>query len=152
MDLGTPHWRLCWTVNVLCSQVNGRGGTEPERNSKLSVSPSPSNASSNTSLGTANTPPEVRPSNHPRNILQSCRENLLSSSMSFFFYFFLSGFGHGHHPSTQHVPAAGQRAGTPEALQQEGPTHGLDQEKRALQQPIGHLASYTGFIQSDLHD
>ncbi|TWW69607.1 Na(+)/H(+) exchange regulatory cofactor NHE-RF1 [Takifugu flavidus] len=41
-------------------KVNGRGATEPERNSKLSVSPSPSNASSNTSLGTppANTPPE----------------------------------------------------------------------------------------------
>lgn len=47
----------------MCSQVNGRGATEPERNSKLSVSPSPSNASSNTSLGTppANTPPEVGP-------------------------------------------------------------------------------------------
>lgn len=52
----------------LCSQVNGRGATEPERNSKLSVSPSPSNASSNTSLGTppANTPPEVRPSLTPQ--------------------------------------------------------------------------------------
>ncbi|CAM9282140.1 unnamed protein product [Lampetra planeri] len=40
--------------------VNGRGTTEGVRDSKLSVSPSPSNASSNTSLTTppANTPPE----------------------------------------------------------------------------------------------
>lgn len=41
-------------------KVNGRGTTEGVRDSKLSVSPSPSNASSNTSLTTppANTPPE----------------------------------------------------------------------------------------------
>ncbi|KAM4534806.1 Na(+)/H(+) exchange regulatory cofactor NHE-RF1 [Fundulus diaphanus] len=41
-------------------KVNGRVAKETERNSKLSVSPSPSNASSNTSLTTptANTPPE----------------------------------------------------------------------------------------------
>ncbi|XP_015234492.1 PREDICTED: Na(+)/H(+) exchange regulatory cofactor NHE-RF1-like [Cyprinodon variegatus] len=41
-------------------KVNGRVSKETERNSKLSVSPSPSNASSNTSLTTpsANTPPE----------------------------------------------------------------------------------------------
>ncbi|XP_078125458.1 Na(+)/H(+) exchange regulatory cofactor NHE-RF1 [Sander vitreus] len=41
-------------------KVNGRGAKEAERDSKLSVSPSPSNASSNTSLTTppANTPPE----------------------------------------------------------------------------------------------
>uniref|UniRef100_A0A3B4WBK5 Na(+)/H(+) exchange regulatory cofactor NHE-RF n=1 Tax=Seriola lalandi dorsalis TaxID=1841481 RepID=A0A3B4WBK5_SERLL len=46
----------------LCSQVNGRGAKEAERDSKLSVSPSPSNASSNTSLTIppTNTPPEVR--------------------------------------------------------------------------------------------
>lgn len=41
-------------------KVNGRVPKEMERNSKLSISPSPSNASSNTSLTTptANTPPE----------------------------------------------------------------------------------------------
>uniref|UniRef100_A0A8C9X3G2 Na(+)/H(+) exchange regulatory cofactor NHE-RF1 n=1 Tax=Sander lucioperca TaxID=283035 RepID=A0A8C9X3G2_SANLU len=41
-------------------KVNGRGAKEAERDSTLSVSPSPSNASSNTSLTTppANTPPE----------------------------------------------------------------------------------------------
>ncbi|XP_059204216.1 Na(+)/H(+) exchange regulatory cofactor NHE-RF1-like [Centropristis striata] len=41
-------------------KVNGRAAREAERDSKLSVSPSPSNASSNTSLTTpqANTPPE----------------------------------------------------------------------------------------------
>ncbi|XP_042360700.1 Na(+)/H(+) exchange regulatory cofactor NHE-RF1-like [Plectropomus leopardus] len=41
-------------------KVNGRRAKEAERDSKLSVSPSPSNASSNTSLTTppANTPPE----------------------------------------------------------------------------------------------
>ncbi|MED6231952.1 hypothetical protein ATANTOWER_015342 [Ataeniobius toweri] len=41
-------------------KVNGRVAKEPERNSKLSISPSPSNASSNTSLTTptAHTPPE----------------------------------------------------------------------------------------------
>ncbi|KAM9844176.1 Na(+)/H(+) exchange regulatory cofactor NHE-RF1 [Aulostomus maculatus] len=41
-------------------KVNGRGAKEAERDSKLSVSPSPSNASSNTSLTTptTNTPPE----------------------------------------------------------------------------------------------
>lgn len=41
-------------------KVNGRKAKEAERDSKLSVSPSPSNASSNTSLTTppANTPPE----------------------------------------------------------------------------------------------
>ncbi|KAJ0000837.1 hypothetical protein NQD34_005857 [Periophthalmus magnuspinnatus] len=41
-------------------KVNGRDIKEPEQESKLSVSPSPSNASSNTSLTTptANTPPE----------------------------------------------------------------------------------------------
>ncbi|XP_041824640.1 Na(+)/H(+) exchange regulatory cofactor NHE-RF1 [Melanotaenia boesemani] len=41
-------------------KVNGRVARETERDSKLSVSPSPSNASSNTSLTTptANTPPE----------------------------------------------------------------------------------------------
>ncbi|XP_043956228.1 Na(+)/H(+) exchange regulatory cofactor NHE-RF1-like [Gambusia affinis] len=41
-------------------KVNGRVLTERERNSKLSVSPSPSNASSNASLTTpsAHTPPE----------------------------------------------------------------------------------------------
>uniref|UniRef100_A0AAV2KK56 EBP50 C-terminal domain-containing protein n=1 Tax=Knipowitschia caucasica TaxID=637954 RepID=A0AAV2KK56_KNICA len=40
--------------------MDGRERKEPERDSKLSVSPSPSNASSNTSLTTppANTPPE----------------------------------------------------------------------------------------------
>uniref|UniRef100_A0A8C2WXA2 Na(+)/H(+) exchange regulatory cofactor NHE-RF n=1 Tax=Cyclopterus lumpus TaxID=8103 RepID=A0A8C2WXA2_CYCLU len=45
-------------LSVLCSQVNGRGAKE--RDSTLSVSPSPSNASSNTSLTTlpTNTPPE----------------------------------------------------------------------------------------------
>uniref|UniRef100_A0A3Q4BCG4 Na(+)/H(+) exchange regulatory cofactor NHE-RF n=1 Tax=Mola mola TaxID=94237 RepID=A0A3Q4BCG4_MOLML len=44
----------------LCPQVNGRGAKEAERDSKLSVSPSPSNASSNGSLVTppSNTPPE----------------------------------------------------------------------------------------------
>uniref|UniRef100_A0A3B4WBD1 Na(+)/H(+) exchange regulatory cofactor NHE-RF n=1 Tax=Seriola lalandi dorsalis TaxID=1841481 RepID=A0A3B4WBD1_SERLL len=43
-------------------KVNGRGAKEAERDSKLSVSPSPSNASSNTSLTIppTNTPPEVR--------------------------------------------------------------------------------------------
>lgn len=42
-------------------KVNGRGAKEAERDSKLSVSPSPSNASSNTSLTTppTNTPPEL---------------------------------------------------------------------------------------------
>ncbi|XP_068584034.1 Na(+)/H(+) exchange regulatory cofactor NHE-RF1 [Cebidichthys violaceus] len=41
-------------------KVNGRGAKEAERDSKLSVSPSPSNASSNASLTTppTNTPPE----------------------------------------------------------------------------------------------
>ncbi|XP_029998180.1 Na(+)/H(+) exchange regulatory cofactor NHE-RF1 [Sphaeramia orbicularis] len=41
-------------------KMNGRGAKEVERDSKLSVSPSPSNASSNTSLTTppTNTPPE----------------------------------------------------------------------------------------------
>ncbi|XP_040918747.1 Na(+)/H(+) exchange regulatory cofactor NHE-RF1 [Toxotes jaculatrix] len=41
-------------------KVNGRGAKEAERDSKLSVSPSPSSASSNTSLTTppTNTPPE----------------------------------------------------------------------------------------------
>ncbi|XP_026205453.1 Na(+)/H(+) exchange regulatory cofactor NHE-RF1 isoform X2 [Anabas testudineus] len=41
-------------------KVNGRGAKETHRDSKLSVSPSPSNASSNTSLTTppTNTPPE----------------------------------------------------------------------------------------------
>lgn len=41
-------------------KVNGRGANEGERDSKLSVSPSPSNASSNASLTTppTNTPPE----------------------------------------------------------------------------------------------
>ncbi|XP_023256804.1 Na(+)/H(+) exchange regulatory cofactor NHE-RF1-like [Seriola lalandi dorsalis] len=41
-------------------KVNGRGAKEAERDSKLSVSPSPSNASSNTSLTIppTNTPPE----------------------------------------------------------------------------------------------
>ncbi|KAM9346110.1 Na(+)/H(+) exchange regulatory cofactor NHE-RF1 [Symphorus nematophorus] len=41
-------------------KVNGRGAKEVERDSKLSVSPSPSNASSNASLTTppTNTPPE----------------------------------------------------------------------------------------------
>ncbi|GLD60576.1 Na(+)/H(+) exchange regulatory cofactor NHE-RF1-like protein [Lates japonicus] len=41
-------------------KVNGKGAKEAERDSKLSVSPSPSNASSNTSLTTppTNTPPE----------------------------------------------------------------------------------------------
>ncbi|XP_028267664.1 Na(+)/H(+) exchange regulatory cofactor NHE-RF1 [Parambassis ranga] len=41
-------------------KVNGRAAKEAERDSKLSISPSPSNASSNTSLTTptANTPPE----------------------------------------------------------------------------------------------
>ncbi|KAM7372191.1 hypothetical protein PAMP_009380 [Pampus punctatissimus] len=41
-------------------KVNGRGAKEAEMDSKLSVSPSPSNASSNTSLTTppTNTPPE----------------------------------------------------------------------------------------------
>ncbi|XP_068193105.1 Na(+)/H(+) exchange regulatory cofactor NHE-RF1-like [Antennarius striatus] len=41
-------------------KVNGRGSKEEERDSKLSVSPSPSNASSNTSITTppTNTPPE----------------------------------------------------------------------------------------------
>ncbi len=54
---------------------------------------------------------------------------------------FLSGCGHGHHPSAQHVPGAGQRARPPETLQQESPAHGLDQEKWTLQQPIGPLTS-----------
>ncbi|KAG7243707.1 hypothetical protein INR49_011264 [Caranx melampygus] len=42
------------------AEVNGRGAKEAERDSKLSVSPSPSNASSNASLTTppTNTPPE----------------------------------------------------------------------------------------------
>ncbi|KAM8724343.1 Na(+)/H(+) exchange regulatory cofactor NHE-RF1 [Acanthopagrus schlegelii] len=41
-------------------KVNGRGAKEAERDSKLSISPSPSNASSNASLTTppTNTPPE----------------------------------------------------------------------------------------------
>ncbi|XP_068606052.1 Na(+)/H(+) exchange regulatory cofactor NHE-RF1-like [Brachionichthys hirsutus] len=41
-------------------KVNGRGAKEEGRDSKLSVSPSPSNASSNASIGTppTNTPPE----------------------------------------------------------------------------------------------
>lgn len=123
----------------LCSQVNGRGATEPERNSKLSVSPSPSNASSNTSLGTppASTPPEVRP--RPR--ASALHRALLTSSLTLFSF---PGLELRHHPGAQHVPAAGQRARTPEALQQEGPHDGLDQEKRTLQQPIEHFTSYTG--------
>ncbi|XP_053194570.1 Na(+)/H(+) exchange regulatory cofactor NHE-RF1 [Scomber japonicus] len=42
-------------------KVNGRGANEAERDSKLSVSPSPSNTSSNTSLTTppTDTPPEL---------------------------------------------------------------------------------------------
>lgn len=41
--------------------MNGQGTTEAERDSKLSISPSPSSASSNASLVTppTNTPPEV---------------------------------------------------------------------------------------------
>lgn len=78
--------------------------------------------------------------------LQPHRASLLSSPMSVFF----PGFGPRQHPGAQHVPAAGQRAGTPEALQQEGPPHGLDQEERALQQPIERLTSYTcRFFKSD---
>lgn len=78
--------------------------------------------------------------------LQPSRVSLLSSPMFFFF----PGFGHRHHPSAQHVPAAGERDGTPEALQQEGPPHGLDKEERALQQPIERLTSYTcRFFKSD---
>lgn len=48
---------------VVCPlQMNGKGATEGERDSKLSISPSPSSASSNASLVTppTNTPPEVR--------------------------------------------------------------------------------------------
>lgn len=69
----TLNFKLEFTVNCrkkmfvvkqqLCSrQVNGRQAKEAERDSKLSVSPSPSNASSNTSLTTptTNTPPEVQ--------------------------------------------------------------------------------------------
>lgn len=49
-------------MSSFCFQVNGRGAKEAERDSKLSISPSPSNASSNASLTTppTNTPPEVR--------------------------------------------------------------------------------------------
>lgn len=44
--------------------MNGKGTKEAERDSKLSISPSPSTASSNASLVTppTNTPPEVRDS------------------------------------------------------------------------------------------
>lgn len=46
----------------LSIQMNGKGAKEAERDSKLSISPSPSSASSNASLVTppTNTPPEVR--------------------------------------------------------------------------------------------
>ena len=60
-------WMVCqhlqWADECLCPQVNGRGAKEAQRDSKLSVSPSPSNASSNGSLVTppSNTPPEVKP-------------------------------------------------------------------------------------------
>lgn len=54
--ISDAHWRLCL-------QVNGSMAKEATRDSKVSVSPSPSNASSNASLTTppANTPPEVMP-------------------------------------------------------------------------------------------
>lgn len=60
----------------LCSQVNGRGTKEAERDSKVSVSPSPSNASSNASLVTppTNTPPEVQTGNTLQHITP---ENLM---------------------------------------------------------------------------
>lgn len=67
------YWQECWEkVGILqifisdahwhlCLQVNGNVAKEATRDSKVSVSPSPSNASSNASLTTppANTPPEV---------------------------------------------------------------------------------------------
>lgn len=53
------------------------------------------------------------------------------------------GSDHGHHPSAQPVPAAGQGARPPETLQQEGPAHGLDQEERVVQQPIGDASPPT---------
>lgn len=54
--------------------------------------------------------------------------------------FLSTGSNHRRHPGSQPDAAAGQRARPPETLQQESSAHGLDQEKRTLQQPIGpHL-------------
>ncbi|CAB1444672.1 unnamed protein product [Pleuronectes platessa] len=80
-------------------KVNGRRPNGAERDSKLSISPSPSSASSNTSLTTlpANTPPE----------------GLVSGAI----------------PSSQPESAAGQGARPPETSQQESAPYGLDQEK-----------------------
>lgn len=104
----------------LCSQVNGRGAKEAERDSKLSVSPSPSNASSNASLVTppTNTPPEV-PHRKYSAAHQSFKKYNVQHFCSISPYLFLhhSGFGRGPHPSAQPVPAAGQRACSPETLQ-----------------------------------
>lgn len=47
----------------------------------------------------------------------------------FNYYYYYPGFEHGHHPSAESVPAAGQRARPPKTLQQESSAHGLDQEK-----------------------
>lgn len=133
----------CWYC-CLCFQVNGRGAKEAERDSKLSVSPSPSNASSNASLVTppTNTPPEVP--NRKYLAAHQSFKNIMCSILVLYLYLFFfhhSGFDDGRHPSAQFVPAAGQRACSPETLQQESAAHGLDQEKWTLQQPIGHLSS-----------
>uniref|UniRef100_A0A3P8T9R6 Na(+)/H(+) exchange regulatory cofactor NHE-RF1 n=1 Tax=Amphiprion percula TaxID=161767 RepID=A0A3P8T9R6_AMPPE len=78
-------------------KVNGRVAKEAERDSKLSVSPSPSNASSNASLTTppANTPPEVRRTKYTT---AACsRRNLFS--ITILLSLFLQG------PMTDAIPA-----------------------------------------------
>lgn len=141
VDPGTLHWRLCWMMND-CVPRWMVGGPQNlrETQSCQSVLLHP----------TLHPTPRWglrlqthRPRSVPGNIPGTCQSYNYAEHFFYHLRFFSSGFDCWHHPSTQHVPAAGQRARTPEALQQEGPTHGLDQEKRTLQQPIGHLTSYT---------
>lgn len=115
------------------------GKATPEEKPKVAMSLSTSSTSSNTSTSAApasTSAPEVCVHIHTLEYMETVRSRMLIFHNNTF-----AEKPQKEGTNSEHVAARGQGTSSPETLQQESPADGLEQKKRALQQPLSFLCA-----------
>lgn len=123
--------------------MNGKATLEEKPKVAMSLSTSSTSSNTSTSAAPASTSaPEVCVHTHILEYLETARSRMLIfHNDTFAGETKREGFEWCRRTISEHVAATGQGTSSQETLQQESPADGMEQKKRALQQPLSLLCA-----------